>query len=399
MRGVVGRSQCEALLEGTDVFFNRSIDGGTTWSNGDVRLDTDSPGADFSFGPVLEVEGSSVYVAWTDGRADGPFSTEHSDIYFNRSLDGGATWLASDVRVNTGTAASESAGSHQLAAVGSDVYAVWADARLGFIYFNRSQDGGATWGTQELRLDVAGKADSPAIAATDDAVYVAWMANNGPCSRCRVTLFTRSLDGGVSWSPPMYLDVGTYDPPEIAVNGDAVFVLWGGRDVTFMRSFDRGATWLASPTRLRNPMQPGGSSGPVLAAEGSTVFAAWLDNRDGTWHIYGNVPFGTQPYGAGIPGAGGLVPRLEAQGFAALGQTVTFTLDRFVGSAPAALLIGGPGSRTQVPIFGGTLLVAPTLALPVVLGGTPGAPGAGSATFALPIVDDASLLASSTSKC
>src|SRR5262249_22134476 len=60
-----------------------------------VRVD---PGG---YNPQIAVSGSSVYAVWDDRHTT---SLNH-EIYFNRSLDGGITWLPISVRLNVGTAA------------------------------------------------------------------------------------------------------------------------------------------------------------------------------------------------------------------------------------------------------------------------------------------------------
>ena len=122
----------------------------------DVRLNTDLPGAAVFEKPQIAASGDSVYVTWMDTRND--FGVDHHlewDIYFNRSLDGGATWLPSDIRLDTDLPGAARSEVPQIAASGDSVYVTWWDGRDGTadIYFNRSLDGGATWLTSDIRLD------------------------------------------------------------------------------------------------------------------------------------------------------------------------------------------------------------------------------------------------------
>ena len=84
-----------------DIYLNRSLDRGATWLTSDIRLDTDLSGAPGSLSPQIEASGDSVYVTWVEGRED-IFTGTAGDIYFNRSLDGGTTWLPSEIRLDTG---------------------------------------------------------------------------------------------------------------------------------------------------------------------------------------------------------------------------------------------------------------------------------------------------------
>src|SRR5262245_56886531 len=143
----------------------------------EVRLDVgDDAGAHPSRNPRIAASGSSIYVAWEDYRL--PF---YRGIFFNRSLDGGETWLPSDERLDAhGAANPQDAAWPRIAASGSLLCAVWSDSSGSFgvlpdIYFDRSLDGGSTWLPAKVRLD-SGKAplstpsERPVIALSGLAV-------------------------------------------------------------------------------------------------------------------------------------------------------------------------------------------------------------------------------------
>jgi hypothetical protein len=117
-----------------DIYFNYSTDGGTTWRAGDIRLDTgDSAGANKSENCEISCSGNNVYAVWHDDR-NGAW-----DVYFNCSTDGGARWQTPDVRLDTGDSpGSYLSGLAQVASSGNQVYVVWQDQRNGLfdIYFN-----------------------------------------------------------------------------------------------------------------------------------------------------------------------------------------------------------------------------------------------------------------------
>lgn len=140
----------------------------------DVRLNTNSAGSSRSTDSRIASVGSSAYVVWQDSR-NGEF-----DIYLNRSIDRGVSWLASDIRVDTDTPGAARSHTPQIAASGSSVYVTWTDDRNGNgdVYFNRSLDDGATWLTTDVRLDTdtpgAGVSAAPQVAASGSSVYVVW---------------------------------------------------------------------------------------------------------------------------------------------------------------------------------------------------------------------------------
>jgi hypothetical protein len=265
-----------------------------------VRLNTDAPGAAGSNVPRICCAGDAVYVVWSDQRA-GP-----SEIRFNRSLDAGTTWLTDDVRLDRDDPGPASSFEPRICCDGSRVYVVWRDLRNGLpdVYFNVSTDGGTTWLAQDVRIDTdgAGAADSapPRIGCDGTSVYVAWQDHRSGAGDIR---FNRSLDGGASWleddawhderdgEPDIRLnrslDAGANwlgsdrrldtDGPgaaasrfvSLACDADAVYAVWedsrhGRPDVRFNRSTDGGATWLLFDVRLDTD-PPGTASSCLLA--------------------------------------------------------------------------------------------------------------------------------------
>ncbi|MSR64050.1 MAG: exo-alpha-sialidase [Planctomycetes bacterium] len=387
-----------------DIYFNRSLDGGVTWLPSDARLDAGDPaGAASSFLPELAVSGGHLYAAWLDQRND-PFNL---DLYLNASSDGGDNWLPSDVRLDTGRAAGTGFSNLQhLAAQGSSIYVAWRDTRGdGGTYFNRSSDGGATWLASDLRVDHPpvghGYGGYPALAiagsgaATD--VYVAWSDDRDglPPLGTGALYLAHSTDSGATWpavDQPLShaLPVGAGDAGGTALlaQGSTVYASWWYRaadgGVFFNRSLDRGATWLATDVRLNVGDAPGdpGVPDPQLALSSGSVFVAWEDGRNdihlGRRDIYFNLALGHQPYGVGLAGSGGLVPVLASTSAPAPGQTLTLAVTLGLGGASGilALSLAGPAA---IPVFGGTLLVKPPLIQrPFVLGGAGGGAGAGA---------------------
>jgi hypothetical protein len=162
-----------------DVFVNASTDGGVTWRASDSRVDTDLPGAANSILPRIACCGNRVYATWYDARSG------MLDVYLNYSTDAGATWQASDIRLNTDPAGVASSMTPEIACMGSNVYVVWSsDRNTGWdVYLNTSTDGGATWLASDLRLDTdtAGADNSimTQLACSGNRVFVVWMDERG----------------------------------------------------------------------------------------------------------------------------------------------------------------------------------------------------------------------------
>ena len=378
--------------------FNRSLDGGTSWLPSDVRIGL---GTD----PEVAAVGSAIYVTWYDGDN----MEEVGDIYFNRSLDGGATWLPSSVRLSNGRPPRTAfAGQPQIAASGSGVYVTWFDHRNGGepnVYFNRSLDGGATWLATDTRLNLgsggAGQGFGfPAlgIAASEASVYVAWQDSRFGTEEA--VYFNRSLDGGTTWlDPDVRLDTGSTDGysryPRIAAEGYSVFVLWReerlflGSVLEFQRSIDAGASWLAEQVRL----DAGGAWGttnvgfPEIAASGASAYAVWDDYRNGEADIYFDLALGFQAYGQGTNSSGGLVPMIAGARNPSIGGSFSVDIAGGTGGA-SGYLFAGTNGRAAGRIF----VQSPFQAIPFQLGGSTGVPGAGSISIAFPVPPDPALI-------
>lgn len=276
-----------------DIYCNVSSDGGTTWLPSSVRLDTGtSPGADNSWLPEITAAGSNVYVVWCDDRSgDG-------DLLFNHSTNGGATWQAAATRIDNAPANVWSSGP-KISCQGSDVYVTWWDGRNGYddIFFNHSADGGATWQASDTRLD-GGLAESSdqCICSTGSHVYVAWRDQRNGLDD---VYFNSSANNGATWqASDTRLDVG--DPPgasissgiDLACSGNNVYAVWsddrnGQQNIYYNVSTNGGGTW-GTDARVEADFIPGAhaAAGAHVSTQGSNVYVAYLDWRFGTANLY-----------------------------------------------------------------------------------------------------------------
>ena len=256
----------------------------------DQRLDTDLPGAELSVFPEICCAGDRLYVTWYD-RRDGD-----TDVYFSRSLDGGVSWSATDIRLDTDPPGAAGSNIPRICCDGDRVCVVWSDHRsaLSEIRCNRSTDAGASWLPDDVRIDRASPVDgfswNPDLCCEGDAVYVVWQdARNGLSD----IYFSRSLDAGQTWSVlDARLDtddagIAMSEFPRIVCSGAALYVVWqderdGEPDVRFNRSLDGGVTWLAADVRLDTDEEGAARSlEPRVACDGSRLGVVWSDARDG----------------------------------------------------------------------------------------------------------------------
>ena len=171
--------------------YRRSEDGGTTWT----------PPRHFAVGTALarrpQLRGDArgtLYLANSNGYPDG-----QERIHLFQSGDGGRSWQPVDVNF-TKDKKRGNTGSPQLAA-GSGVRAclVWVDPTAGrrAVVFSRNE-GEFTWSAPvRLNDDPAMNCTEPWLAVQGDSIYVAWRVVKGD----RTTLyFDHSQDGGATWN-------------------------------------------------------------------------------------------------------------------------------------------------------------------------------------------------------
>jgi hypothetical protein len=271
-----------------DIYSSNSTDEGATWSP-NKKINTDGATLMPQSDPVLCVGlDGTVYVAWQDFRAMTDF-----DIYFSKSTDGGATWLASDVMVNLDATNSDQF-TPTIAVNETDVlFVAWQDERLGDsdIFFSKSVNGGLTWSPNaRINSDDPGNSSSNPSITVDDSgnIYLAWQDNRDGNYDI---YFSKSSDGGTSWSTDIRVDddAGSANQraPSIAVNatGD-IFIVWedfrsnSDFDVYFAKSTNGGANWSIPNVRVNDDVTSRKQEKPSLAVSpNGTAYVAWHDER------------------------------------------------------------------------------------------------------------------------
>ena len=225
----------------SEIYYKGSTDGGTTWDS-DKRLTTD---ANVSWFPSVAVAGTAVHVVWMDNR-DGNFET-----YYKHSTDGGVTW-GSDTRLTTDVNSSNYA---SVAVAGTAVHVVWNDNRDGNheIYYKRSTDAGATWGSDTRLTSDAGISQYPSLSVAGSAVHVVWNDNRDGNWE---TYYKRSTDAGTTWGSDRRLttDGSASDNPSVALAGNAVHVVWMDyRDGNYEIYYKRDPTGTAAALTVTAP--------------------------------------------------------------------------------------------------------------------------------------------------
>jgi hypothetical protein len=176
------------------IVFRRSEDAGATWSAAQT-LNAELT----SFGPVITVtRDGAIFGAWTDERGGG------RQVFLNRSLDHGRTWLAADVRID---AALDRRIETSSASIASDesgrVVVVWEQAGRGgrSIQAVVSADRGTTW-SLPVRVDDGGRRPSPSapsVVFASGRAIVTWTAASVGTRTLGQVWSDASSDGGLTW--------------------------------------------------------------------------------------------------------------------------------------------------------------------------------------------------------
>jgi hypothetical protein len=307
------------------IVVQRSTDGGLTWNGGagiglDAPRDQDKPwiAVDETGSPYAD----RLYLSWTEFDAYGSFSTlDSTRILFSSSADFGLGWIP-PVRVNdaSGDCVDEDGtveGAVPAVGPNGEVYVAWSGPAG--IRFDRSLDGGSTWGADVFVNGQPG--------GWDFAVPGVYRCNGLPTTLCdisnsphRGTLYVvwsdqrmgpddtdvfvaRSADGGLSWSAPVRVNG---DPPgrhqffPAAALDPATGVLYvayydrgatigDATEVSLARSGDGGHTFLHvpisdSPFTPRDDVFFGDYIG--ITARSGRVHAAWMRMDSGLLSVW-----------------------------------------------------------------------------------------------------------------
>jgi len=185
------------------VLIAKSVDGGQNYAD---PVLVDAGAMDL---PWFVTDGTELYVVWKD------FGT----VYFSRSSDGGATFRP---RVSI-SGATNANGPKAVIGPAGEIYATWLEIDQA-VWFDRSLDGGTTWLGTDRQVDLHNKPRDLLVGnfrnvsistmavdrsggAFDGRIYVVWP--DGRFGDPDI-LLSYSADGGVSFSPA------------IRVNDDAI---------------------------------------------------------------------------------------------------------------------------------------------------------------------------------
>ncbi|UCH64648.1 MAG: T9SS type A sorting domain-containing protein [Ignavibacterium sp.] len=207
------------------IVIQKSTDNGMIWNDGagvgfefPKQQDKEWLAVDFTQSPYK----GNVYVTWTEFDRYGSSNPDDSSrIKFSKSTDQGENWsdaiTISDVSGNCLDGGNTTEGAVPCVGPNGEVYVSWAGP-AGLV-FDKSTDGGETWGTDIFVSDIPGgwafnvpgiyRCNGLPITMCDIGesqfngnIYICWGdQRNGPTDTD--VFFSRSTDGGESWTPAL----------------------------------------------------------------------------------------------------------------------------------------------------------------------------------------------------
>jgi hypothetical protein len=260
-----------------EIYYKKSTNGGSTWITKRLTLNSGS-----SILAAIAIDSNDhIHIVWRD---DTPGNLE---IYYTTSTNGGTSWTTKRLTYNSG----ESTRPSITIDSSNHIHVVWANWTPGDgeIYYKKSTDGGVTWITKRLTWNSGNSYTPSVVADSSNNIHLVWYDDN---SGNNEIYYKRSTDAGATWGSAKRL---TWNPgissfPIIAVDSsNRVHVVWKdspsfNNEVYYRRSKDGGETWNGGKRLTWNS----GSSGDPDVSIGTNdyIHVVWEDSTPGQFEIF-----------------------------------------------------------------------------------------------------------------
>ena len=241
-----------------------------------------SNNTDFSFTPQVAVDSAGhIYVVWEDD------TNTNSNILFSLSTDSGANF-STPLKISNTTG--DSFNPHIMVDSQNHINVVWEDDTPGprDVFFSHSTDGGLTFSAPvNLSNDSADSSSAQVAADSTGNVFVVWENDN---TSSFGIMFSRSLDGGATFSAPVFVSTNTGGSMASQIAVDAagnINVVWedtisSSSQIAFARSQNHGATFSAPKTLSTS----GNSNSPQIALDGGNINVVWVNDSPGNFDVF-----------------------------------------------------------------------------------------------------------------
>lgn len=207
------------------IVMQKSTDGGETWDEG-VSIGNNPPKDQDKEWPAVHPRKQYVYTTWTQFDKYGLTDPNcHSNIMFSMSTNGGKKWSAPiQINQNPGDCVDDDNTTEgAVPAVDNEgrVFVAWSNQ--GNIYFDRSYNGGTTWLTNDLliakhhggwsmKIPGLNRSNGMPVLMIDNSksrlsgsLYLVWADQKNGENDTDIW-FMRSTNGGDFWSPPLRIN-------------------------------------------------------------------------------------------------------------------------------------------------------------------------------------------------
>lgn len=242
-----------------------------------------SNNSDFSFTPQVSVDSAgNIFIVWEDD------TDTNANILFSRSTDGGVTF-------STPQSVSHTSGFSFNPRIAVDAHGainvVWEDDSPGNldVFFSRSTDGGTTFSSPiDLSADAADSANPQVATDATGNIFVVWENDTAGLG----ILFSRSIDGGLTFSAPVFLSTnmgGSVSPQMLVDLTGNINVVWeddsvGAADISYSRSANSGVSFSTPKSLSRNV---GNSVSAQIAVDlAGNINVIWENNSPGNLDVF-----------------------------------------------------------------------------------------------------------------
>jgi len=258
-----------------EVFAYTSFDGGHTWSSSQPYIDRNASRINAADPTVAFGADGSVYFAFV------ALTPAQGAVAVSRSLDGGRTWSSQSWATSFTSAADKPA----IASAGGSLYLYYQNNSLNSLV---SSNGGAGWSSAGV-IEAGGRNASPVVDAKGNVSVFYNTANSIRLARLSATdAYNLST---VANATPLQPRAAAYRAgiyPTAGVDGRGnLYVAWAdgrnagqGNDILYSRSNNGGSSW-SSPVTLNSDGTAADQLMPSMAvSKDGSVTVAWLDTRN-----------------------------------------------------------------------------------------------------------------------